>query len=202
MQTNKIYEDIIAPLTNRDAYSIPILTADFESIQVDVVSSLLTLDYSGIVGGPFNVGEIVTNNGGDTGIMVLDNDLGVMYIRPLTGTWVGSTSVTGADTGAVATITATATPSFTVNLIKSNQELPPNPSLPVSGDNFYSYVLNTNEADGVNYTTPAFPYTQTIATPATSLNVSTTGARWMFVFLDFGTGVVEKINATLFAKKA
>lgn len=200
MQTNKLYQDVIAPLTDRATISYEILTADFDSIQIDVVASLLSLAYSGIVGGPFEDGEVVTSNTGDTGVFVLDNGTDIL-IRPTSGTWAGATTATGSDSGAVAIITATVTPSFEVNAIKSNQELPPDPSLPVSGDNFYSYVMETDEATGVNYAPALVPFTQTINPSATSVNISTTGARWMFVEITNITGICEKVNVTLFAKR-
>lgn len=188
-----------------DGVSPPIFAQDFKTIQVSVLASDIIITYSSETG-PLTVGEVVTSDTGALGLVVSDNTTDTLVIQVTSGDWTGTTTATGSDSGSVATVTGVTFPSFGINVLKSNQDgfLPnepvPDPTQPVSSTNMYSGVAVTDESNGVNYSFGMSYDPATNQLVASTFNVDTTGARWIWVeIINYVSGVVEKVDVELFS---
>lgn len=92
---------------------------------------------------------------------------------------------------------------FDFTVVKSNQENPPDPSLPVSPSNMYSDCSYSDESTQVNYnaTTPYNPNGPTVLTDKNFL-IETQGARWFFILItNYSAGTLLKLDAFLFSNE-
>ncbi len=89
---------------------------------------------------------------------------------------------------------------FNITVKKSNQENPPDPTLPVSPLNMYADCMFSEEGTQVNYN-DASPYNPGGAVDKNFL-LQTQGARWFFIILsDYSDGIMQKLDAFLFSNE-
>ncbi len=99
------------------------------------------------------------------------------------------------------TVLVDASADFDFEVLKSDQKLPPDPSLPSSPLNLYADVIYTDEGSGVNYDlgTPYNPATPGSVTTKI-FKVQTSGARWIFLKLfNYAAGTLLKADVDLFS---
>lgn len=90
---------------------------------------------------------------------------------------------------------------FDITVIKSNQELPPDPSAPVSPTNMYADCMFSEEGTQVNYNATT-PYNPGSTAVDKNFLVQTQGARWFFVKLsNYSDGILLKLDAFLFSNE-
>lgn len=97
---------------------------------------------------------------------------------------------------------ADALANFNITVVKSNQENPPDPSIPVSATNMYSDCMYSDESTQVNYdsTTPYNPGASAIIDK--NFLIQTQGARWFFIVLSgYAAGTLNKLDAFLFSNE-
>lgn len=200
---NQLYPDVIPRNTIAAAISVPVMATDFKTAQFSILAtnSLKIVFNFGGASGPFTVGETVT--GGTslaTGVVLTSNALtGVMTFVSITGTFVAGETITGSLSTNTAVLTLGNAPSFQIVCYKSNQELPPNPSLPVSVTNQYSPVGFTRESDQA-YFDSSTPYNPTLLEVNSTFNIEATGYRWVFVAIQaYISGILVKTDISLFS---
>lgn len=89
---------------------------------------------------------------------------------------------------------------FDITVVKSNQENPPNPSLPASPSNMYADCMFSEEGTEVNYNASS-PFNPGGAVDKNFL-VQTQGARWFFIVLSsYSAGMLQKLDAFLFSNE-
>lgn len=97
------------------------------------------------------------------------------------------------------TISTNALANLDIEVIKSNQELPPDPTVAASPTNQYSVVGYTDESDQVFYA-GGTPYNPSGVSVNKTFNVETTGARWIFYKVSgYVAGTLEKLDCELFS---
>lgn len=89
---------------------------------------------------------------------------------------------------------------FEITVLKSNQEFPPDPSLPASSTNMYADCSFSEEGTNVNYNA-ASPYNPGGEVDKNFI-LNTQGARWFFIVLaNYTRGTLEKLDAFLFSNE-
>lgn len=195
-QTQKYpgFKNIVAPASTN-----PVLSADFKTVDFTVNGGEI-LTYDTLVGN-FIVGESITGSGPGTGIVAYDNQTDTLYIESVTGGFSNGDTITGDESGATADLTADASsPNFTIEAFISNQELPPDSTLPASSSNQYSEVSYMDLANGNSYDTQAALYNPSGNTEDKTFEAQLDGARWFFVRLvDYTSGALVLLEISLFS---
>lgn len=100
------------------------------------------------------------------------------------------------------TIVTNSAASFTINVLKSNQLTPPDPTIAASATNQYSTVAYKDEGTTTVYKVGSL-YNPTTTAVDETFEVETGGARWFFIQITgYVAGALLKCDATLFAKTA
>lgn len=90
---------------------------------------------------------------------------------------------------------------FTIDVLASNQELPPDPTLAASASNQYTLLGYTDQQDQAYYAggSPFNPSTVPDR-GARTFNIETTGARWLFIRISgYTAGVLSSCQVELFS---
>lgn len=179
--------------------SLPVLVADFKTVDFTVIGGGI-LAYSTLVG-VFQVGERVNSSSGGIGYVAFDNATNSMYIERITGTFLNTNTITGVTSGATAVLTANiSAANFTIEAFISNQENPPNLSLPSTTNNQYSEVSYMDLSNGSSFDTSGALYNPTGVAETKTFEAQLDGARWFFVAIMVRTsGVLLRVDVSLFS---
>lgn len=195
------YPNVIPLNTQDDAIGIPVLAAPFKTQQFTTQMFMaITIDALDDPDVPFEVGETITGGtSAATGIVIAFDGTVNLVVMPISGTFQTAEEITGGTSGAEGDTTVVATPDFDIQVISSNQELPPDPSLPLAADNQYSYVGFTDQSDAAYYTS----YNPKDMTPdfvgEKCFNIETSGGRWVFIQISsYIGGSLYSTNVDLF----
>lgn len=94
-----------------------------------------------------------------------------------------------------------ATANFNITVVKSNQDNPPDPSLPVSPTNMYGDCMFSDEGTQVNYDAVS-PFNPGAVAVDKNFILQTGGARWFFIVLSgYTAGTLKKLDAFVFSNE-
>lgn len=200
-RNKKLLENIGA-----NSVSDPVFTADFKT-QEFTLTVIAELVYQTLVGA-FQVGETITGGtSGATAVITADTPItattGTLQLSTIVGVFVAGETITGGTSAATAVVSAGGVdvPDFDIEVLESNEQNPPDLSLPPAPGNSYSDVDYLDKQGNASYNalSPYNPNADVLTPGALSktFQVQSNGSRWQFVKIS--TYVAGKVSEVLFS---